>query len=103
MILDLGKVALCRGCPVSQQYTPLLSPNGQGPAGPRVGSDLCLETQFHRLWDCIFLASGVYLLVGEVDLEACAGFLVGEAGNFLLVSGVVSWPSGGQDPVKGLV
>ena len=29
---------------VSQQHTPLSSPKGQGPAGPRVGSDLRLRT-----------------------------------------------------------
>ena len=49
MILDLGEVALCRTCPVFQQYTSHSSPGGQEPADLREGSDLCLETQFHRL------------------------------------------------------
>ena len=49
MILDLGEVALGRTCPVFQQYTSHSSPGGQEPADLREGSDLCLETQFHRL------------------------------------------------------
>ena len=44
--------------------------------GLRVGSVLCLWTQFCRLWDCSFLASGVCLLLSQVGLVACAGFLV---------------------------
>ena len=88
---------------ISQQYTPLLLLNGQRPADPRVGSDLCLQIQFHRLWDYIFLVSGVCPLVGEAGLETCAGFLVGGAGACLLVGGVVFWPSGGQGHVKGHV
>lgn len=43
-----------------QQYTPTSSPSGRGPAGERVCSDLCLLTQLHRLWDCIFLASDIF-------------------------------------------
>ena len=35
-----------------------------------------MQTQFHRLPDHAFLASGVCPLVGEAGLEACAGFLV---------------------------
>ena len=50
---------------VSQQYTSLLSPKVQGPAGWGVGSELCLLTQFHRLWDYSFLPSGVCCLVCE--------------------------------------
>ena len=88
---------------VSQQYTPLLSPKGQGPAGHRVGSDLCLRTLFCTLLYHSFLASVVCLLVGEADLEACAGFLVGETGTYPLVGRVGSWPSGGQGCVKGHV
>ena len=62
---------------VSHQYTPFSSPKGQGPAGPRVGSDLCLWAWFYRLLDYVFLASVICLLAGEAGLEACAGFLVG--------------------------
>ena len=64
---------------VFQQYIPLLSPKGQGSAGPRVASDLCLQTQFCRLQDHSFLASGIYSLVSEAGLEIGAGYLVGEA------------------------
>ena len=81
---------------MSQQHTPLSSPKAQGPAGSRVGSDLCLQTQFHRLWDHSFLASGICTLVCEAGIEACAGFLVGGAGACALVGGAGSWPSGGQ-------
>ena len=88
---------------VSQQYTPLSSPKGQGPVGPRVGSDLFLQTQFHRLRDHSFLASGVCPLVGESGLGACVGFLVAGAGACPLVGGAGSWPSGGQGHVKGHV
>ena len=34
---------------------------------------LCLWAQFHRLWGCIFFASGFCSLVGEVGLEICGG------------------------------
>lgn len=64
---------------VSQQYIPLLSPKGQGTAGLRVGSDLCLWTQFHRLWDFGFLASDVCALLGKAGLEASTVFLMGGA------------------------
>ena len=46
------------------------------------------------LQDCFFLASCFCTLVGEVGLEACAGFLVGGAGACPLVGGAGSWPSG---------
>ena len=88
---------------MSQKYTPLSSPKGQGPAGSRVDSDLCLWTQFHRLQACSFLPSGVCPLVGEAGLEACAGFLVGGVSACPLVGRAVSWPSGGQGSVKGHV
>ena len=87
---------------VSQQYTPLSSLKGQGPAFPRVGSDLSLWTQFCRLQDHSFLASGVCPLVGEAGLETCAAFLAGGASVCPLVGGTGSWPSG-QDCVKGHV
>ena len=60
---------------MSQQCTPLSSPDGQGPAGPRIVSDLCLETHFCSLQNYSFLASGVCPLVGEAGLEVCVGFL----------------------------
>ena len=88
---------------VSQQYTFLLSPNGQRLASPRVGSDLCLHTQFCSLWDHNFLPSGACPLVGEAGLEACAGFLVRGASACLLVGGPGSWSSCGQGHVKGCV
>ena len=40
---------------------------------------MCLCSQFCRLQDHSFLASGICPLVGEAGLEACAGFLVGGA------------------------
>ena len=102
MFLQLGEVAICMGFAICPRST-LLSPMGQGPAGPKVDSDLCLRTQFHRLWDCIFLASGVCPLVGEAGLEVPAGFLVGGTGACPLLGGVGSWSSGGQCHVKGSV
>ena len=62
---------------MSQQYTPLSSPKGQGPAGPRLGSEMCLWTQFCRLQYCSFLTFGIGPLVDEAGLEFCAGFLAG--------------------------
>ena len=53
-----------------QQYPPLSSPKGQSLTDPREGSEL-FQTQFHRLWDCSFLVSGVCLLVYEAGLKAC--------------------------------
>ena len=38
-----------------------------------------MQTQFCRLQDHSFLASGIYSLVSEASLEIGAGFLVGEA------------------------
>ena len=77
MFLHLGEVALCRGWPImSQQYTALSSSKVQRPASLRVGSDLPLWPQFCRLLGHSFLTSGVCLMVGEADLEACSGFLV---------------------------
>ena len=52
---------------MSQQYTLFLLLKGQRPAGLGVGSDLHLWTHFCSP------------LVGEADLEACSGFLVGGA------------------------
>ena len=64
MFLDLGEVALCRGHPTyPSKYTPLLSPKVQGPAGPRVGSDVRFQTRFRRLLDRGFFASLVCRLL----------------------------------------
>ena len=65
MFLDIGEVAFCRGCPLCTSHILPSHHNGQEPVGPRVGSDLCLQTQLCRLWHCIFLASGVCPLLGE--------------------------------------
>ena len=46
------------------------------------------------------LTSGVCPLVGEVDPETCASFLVGGPGAFPLVGGAGSCSSGGQGHVK---
>ena len=46
---------------------------GQGSAGPRVGSDSCLQTQLCRLQDHS-------LLLGEAGLKTYAGFLVERLG-----------------------
>ena len=85
---------------VSQQYTPLSPPKAQGPAGPRVRSDLC---QFCRLQDHSFIRSGICPLVGEAGLEVCVSFLVGGADACSLVGGAGSWPSDGQGQVKGRI
>ena len=88
---------------MSQQYTPLSSPKDQDPAGPRVGSDLCLQTQYCKLQDCSFLPSRVCPFMDECGLEVCAGFLVGRASACPLVGGVGSWPSGVPGHVNGHV
>ena len=53
---------------MSLQYTPLLSPNGEGQVGPKAVSDLYLWNQFHRLWDFSLLVSAVFPIVGEASL-----------------------------------
>lgn len=77
---------------MSQQYTSLSSPNVKGPVGSRVVPDLCLWTQFCRLWDCVFLAYGIFSMMGEAGLKACAGILVGGGSTYQLVSGVRPCP-----------
>jgi len=42
-------------------------------------------------------------VVGEADLAASVGFLVGGANAHPLVVGAGPWPSGGQGHVKGFV
>ena len=80
---------------MSQQYTSLLLLKGQGPAGPRVGSDMHLQTGFHSVPDHS-IASGVCLQVSDAGLQACTGFLVGGVGACPLVGGIEPWPSGGE-------
>ena len=65
---------------------------GQGPASPR-------RPALRDLRDCSFLASGVCSVVGETDLEVCAGFLARGASACPLVGRVGSWPSCGLGPV----
>ena len=91
MILDLGEVALCKRCPVFQQYTSHSSPlsRDQLVSGKVL---ICLEAQFHRLWACIFLASSFCPLVGE----ACAGFLVVVVSDFPLWVELVHGPLMGR-------
>ena len=85
----------------SQECTPLSSPKGQGPTGPRVVSGLHLDLVC-RLPDCNFLASGVCPLVGEAGLEVCAGFLAGRVSACPQVGGAGCWPSGGQGHSRGM-
>ena len=82
-----------------QQYTSLSSPKDQGPAGPRVVSDLCLQTQFCKIIVSLLLVSApwwVRLVQRFVQASwwGCAGAcpLVGRTG---------SWPSGEQGPCQG--
>lgn len=82
-----------------QPYTPLSSPSDQGSVGPRVSSDLCLQTQLCRLWHCIFLASGVFPLLGEAGL---ASWWLG-AGFCPLMGGIGSWFFGVQCHAKECV
>ena len=83
-------------------HTPLSSPKGQGPDGPRVGSDLCLWTQLCRLLDHSFLAFGVCCLVGEAVEEFCAGFPMGRACACLLMGGAGSWLLMGRAVSRGM-
>ena len=102
MFLDLGEVALCRRCPLRPSNAlPSRHPRASDPG--RVASDLCLQTKFHRLRDCSFLASAVCSLLSEAGLETCAGLLVGRPSACPLVGGAGSWASGGQSHVKGCV
>ena len=63
----------------------------------------CLPFCVHGSIGCrtvVPLDSGVCPLVGEVDPETCASFLVGGPGAFPLVGGAGSCSSGGQGHVK---
>ena len=79
----------------------LANRKGQGPACPRVWSDLLLAVSFCRLQDHSFLASGVYALVGEAGLEACAGLLARRAGACLLMGRARSQPLWWAGPCLG--
>ena len=101
--LGLGEVALYKGCPMCpRSMLPSCHPRTRDQL-TQGRFDLCLQTQFYRLQDCSFLASGVCPLVGGAGLEACAGFLVGGTDACPFVGGAGSWPSGGQSHVKGHV
>ena len=63
------------GSRVSQRLHWPANRQGQGPAGPKVGSGFLLADSFCRLRDHSFLASVVCPLVGEAGLEASTGFL----------------------------
>ena len=49
-----------------------------------------------------FHASGVYPMVGDTGLEACAGFLLGQASACPLVDSVESWPVVGKAISKNM-
>ena len=59
---------------MSQQYTPLLSPKGQGPGGSRVGSDLHFWTWF--CWIIVFLLLVSALWWVELGLDDIMCFLL---------------------------
>ena len=63
---------------------------------------MCLCTQFCRLQDHSFLASGICPLVSEAGLEACAGFLVGGADAHPLAGGAQSGPLMGRAMSRGM-
>ena len=73
MFLDIGEVAFCRGCPLCTSRILPSHHSGQESVGPRVGSDLCLQTQFHRFHDRCLLVSGVCPLVGEAGSQLSVG------------------------------
>ena len=52
--------------------TPLVT-QGPGTSWSKVGSDLCLQTQFHRFHDRCLLVSGVCPLVGEAGSQLSVG------------------------------
>ena len=59
--------------------TPLVA-QGPGTSWSRVGSDLCLQTQFHRFHDCCLLVSGVCLLVHEAGSQLSVGRAMSRGG-----------------------
>ena len=61
-----------------------------------------MRTQFLRLLDLSFLTSGVFFLIGEAGLGACAGLLVGGAGAFLLVGELDLGPLVGRTMSVGM-
>ena len=63
---------------------------GQGPEGPRVGSDLLMADSVFRMLGHSFLASVIFSQMDEADLEACAGFLAGGTSACPLLGGTGS-------------
>lgn len=72
MFLDLGVVAFHRGCPVCLRSTFSSHHQGQEQVGPRLFSDVYLQTQFCRLQDDNILPFDVCPLVSDYGLEAHA-------------------------------
>lgn len=63
----------------------------------------CLWFPFCKLQGCSPSCFWCLPLVGEVDLGACTGFLMGGNGACPLVGGAGSCPSGGQGHIQGCV
>lgn len=62
-----------------------VSVKGWDPTGPRIEFGLLLVGLVCKLWDCGFLVSGVWSLVGEDGLESSASFLEGRANDYSLI------------------
>ena len=86
---------------MSQSLHCLANGKGQGPACPRVWSDLLLAVSFCGLQDHSFLASDVNVLVGKARLEACAGLLARRAGACLPMGRAKSRPLWWAGPCLG--
>ena len=101
MFLDLGEVAFCGACPMCPSGPLPSHPPGARDQPTQGSSDLCLQSQFCSLQDSSLLPSGVCPPMGEANLGACAGFLVGGTGACPLVGRMGSWPSGGGQDWAG--
>ena len=103
MFLNLGEVALCRGCPMyhsstfSSHYPMARNELFLGSFWPVFAHSVL---QAVELW---FSYSSVCPLVGEAGWEACAGFLERGVGACPLVGWNGSWFSCGQGHVKGRI
>lgn len=86
MFLDLGEVAFCGACPMCPSGPLPSHPPGARDQPTQGSSDLCLQSQFCSLQDSSLLPSGVCPPMGEANLGACAGFLVGGTGACPLVA-----------------
>ena len=60
-------------CVTAVHSPPITHWPGTCPAVGWASLQLCLWSQFHRLWGCIFFASGFCSLMGEVGLEISGG------------------------------